>query len=33
MNFTQEQISEILQDLANEKEGFNRITKYYPKKK
>jgi hypothetical protein len=25
MNFTQEQISEILQDIANEIDGFNRL--------
>lgn len=25
MNFTQEQITEILQDIANEKDGFNKI--------
>jgi len=29
MNFTQEQISEILQDIANEKDGFNRIMKLH----
>lgn len=27
MNFTQEQITEILQDVANEKDGFNKIMK------
>ena len=27
MNFTQEQITEILQEIANEKDGFNRIMK------
>lgn len=27
MNFTQEQITEILEDIANEKDGFNRIMK------
>ena len=27
MNFTQEQITEILQDVANEKDGFNKIIK------
>jgi hypothetical protein len=27
MNFTQEQITEILQDIANEKDGFNKIMK------
>jgi hypothetical protein len=27
INFTQEQITEILQDIANEKDGFNRIMK------
>jgi len=28
MNFTQEQITEILQDVANEKDGFNKNTTY-----
>jgi len=28
MNFTQEQITEILQDVANEKDGFNKILKF-----
>jgi len=27
MNFTQEQITEILQDVSNEKDGFNKIMK------
>jgi len=27
MNFTQEQITEILQDVANKKDGFNKIMK------
>jgi len=27
MNFTQEQITEIMQEIANEKDGFNRIMK------
>jgi len=27
MNFTQEQITEILQEVANEKDGFNKIMK------
>jgi len=27
MNFTQGQITEILQDIANEKDGFNRVMK------
>ena len=27
MNFTQEQITEILQDIANKKDGFNEIMK------
>ncbi len=27
MNFTQDQITEILQDIANRKDGFNEIMK------